>query len=154
MTIKLENMDFWITCMIRPQIGLFQICLLQVYCWSLLCYLQNSTFPIHYILPEPPNKPQSITSSLNAVPEGSSTTLTCNHDNIGTLTFTWSKDGQTISGTSSTLVISSFTSSDAGDYTCVVNETPLSSPQSDPITIIFAGNERLGICYNEATYFI
>ena len=102
-----------------------------------------------YLFSEPPNKPLSISSSLNAVPEGSSTTLTCNHDNTGTLTFAWSKDGQTISGTSSTLVISSFTSSDAGDYTCVVNETPLSSPLSDPISIYLAGKFCSHVCFDE-----
>ncbi|XP_012935544.1 hemicentin-1 [Aplysia californica] len=87
---------------------------------------------------QPPSKPLSVIGSLLAVPDGDSTTLTCNHGNTGTLTYTWMKDGQVVSGSASTLVVSSFASSDAGDYTCAVVEAPLSSPESDPLAVVYA----------------
>ena len=90
---------------------------------------------------EPPSAPTSISSTLIGVPAGGSTSLTCNHDNTGSFTYVWSKDGYSLAETSSVLSLSSFTLSDGGVYTCAIHVAPLSSDPAS-ITIVFAGLPR------------
>ena len=57
----------------------------------------------------------------------------------GTKTYTWKKDGVSVSGSGNTLGVPSFSSSHEGDYTCQVTIGGLISLDSAAVQLTLAG---------------